>query len=231
MKDQQGQVDDETVRAVVETLSSFGAEAKSAVGVLIDILKSQGRYPECYYEGVKEWSVRTAAALALGQIGPDAEVAIPILREAMNEFPARLRVPMIQVSDGAVIALLSLAPDGKAVAEKWVQASRSPERQAAVVAALGRTSLEGDAVTRMWLESVDDLIDGLDDRSEFHIRFAELYFERLGRLGVGARLAAPRLNRLSRHRNPWVRQWAGEALAKITKADSHPLIRPGTTGL
>ena len=81
-------------------------------------------------------------------------------------------------------------------------------------------------MTRMWLESVDDIIQNLDDRSEFHIRFAELYFERLGRLGVGARLAAPRLNGLSRHRNPWVRQWVGEALAKITKSDSNPSIRP-----
>ena len=126
LKDQPGQVDDETVRAVVETLSSFGAEAKSAVGVLIDILKSHGRYQEHFYVGVREWSVRTATALALGQIGPDAEAAIPILREAMNEFPARYRVPMIQVSDGAVIALLTLAPDGKEVAEKWVRSSRSP---------------------------------------------------------------------------------------------------------
>jgi HEAT repeat protein len=231
LKAQPGQLDDETTRAIVETLGSFGAESKSAVGILIDILKNRERYGEQYYIGVKEWSVRTAAALALGQIGPDAEVAVPILREAMNEFPARLRVPMIQVSDAAVIALLSLAPDGKEVAEKWVQSSRSPERRACVVAALGRTSLEGDAVTRMWLESVDDLVDGLDDRSEFHIRSMELYFERLGLLGVGGRVAAPRLNGLKRHANPWVRQWAGEALARIMRSDSNSSMRPGTTGL
>jgi HEAT repeat protein len=180
--------------------------------------------------GAREWSVRTAAALALGQIGPDAEAAVPILREAMNEFPARHRESMIQVSDGAVVALLCLAPDGREVAEKWVRSSESPQRRACVVAALGRTSPEGDAVTRMGLEGVDDLIDRLDDRSEFCFRLVEFHFERLGRLGVGARLAAPRLNGLSRHRNPWVRQRASEALAKITKSNSNPSFRPRTTG-
>ena len=42
------------------------------------------------------------------------------------------------------------------------------------------------------------------------------WFELIGRLGTGARLAIPRLNEFRQnHPNPWVRIWAAEALQRI----------------
>jgi hypothetical protein len=44
--------------------------------------------------------------------------------------------------------------------------------------------------------------------------------EAIGELGVGARLAIPRLEELCKHRNAWVRLWAIEALRKVRPARS-----------
>ena len=43
------------------------------------------------------------------------------------------------------------------------------------------------------------------------------WFEDIGHLGRGARLASPRLNESRKHPNPWIRLWATEALERIGK--------------
>jgi len=45
--------------------------------------------------------------------------------------------------------------------------------------------------------------------------FVGEWFERLGRFGVGGRLAIPRLREFQKHPDPWVRMWASEALMRI----------------
>jgi hypothetical protein len=52
--------------------------------------------------------------------------------------------------------------------------------------------------------------------------YVEGYFEFLGQFGTAGRLAIPRLNELGKHRNPWIRQWAGETLARIRPPARYP---------
>ncbi len=199
------------VEAAAEVLGSLGPRARAAVPALIDLLRDRKKEDMLY-------TTTGAVALALGQIGPDARAAIPLLREAVEE--------RTRYSGSAVVALAQLAPDGKGLAKKWLEKPPSGrvqveliddlEGRAMVYGAMGQPSLEADALIRSYLELLDWTIEGAE--IEGYDFFPEWIIERLGRFGVGGRLAIPRLNELRRHRNPWMRQWAGEALARITKA-------------
>ena len=190
--------------------------------------------------------MRVCAAEALGRIGPEARKAVPSLiravaqREVIGESEllvdhavevlgrlgpaAKATLPVLS---SLVIALYQLAPDGSQVAESWLNkpfSARPGEwiyrrlaNRAMVLAAMGRTSLEGDIATRFYLESLESMeLSGtpLDD----DVDYLEEWIERFGRLGVGARLAVPRLKELGQRANPWVRMWAREALEKIELA-------------
>ena len=212
--------DYESTAACARVLGAFGPAAKAAVPVLIGVLRDHKKGDE------ENWEVRREAALALGRIGPDAKEAISVLRKVVDEGPPpkpggmRPLLPM-QVSDAAVIALFHLAPDGKDLAEAWAEQSASPERKAVVLGAMGRKSLEGELIGRIWLEYLNGVLSRREREGDDTL-FVEEYFERLARLGVGAGVAVPRLKELLQHRNPWIRQWAGETLGKITKTDTRP---------
>ena len=223
---EEDEIDQEGAAACARVLGGFGPDAKAAVPTLIGVLRARDKDDE-------DWEVRREAALALGRIGPDATAAVPVLRKVVDEGPPPTSGGMRgglppQVSDAAVVALFHLAPDGKGIAETWADRSRSPIRRAFVLGAMGRPSFEADAITGTWLEQLDRaLSDAADEGNE--PLFIEGYIDRLGDLGVGGRSAVPRLNELRRHRNPWVRQWAGEVLGRITRADRSPERASGTT--
>jgi HEAT repeat protein len=168
-------------------------------------------------------TVRRAAALALGQIGPEAKVATPVLREALKEKPC-------SIWDGVVIALYQLDPAGRALAEKWVQSPRDPSeldslsylgRREIVLGAMGRTSLEADILTKRRLKWLQYNLAADSEEGDWEPpTYIEQNLEAIGRLGAGARLAIPRLEDLSRHRNAWVRLWASETLEKVRPAKS-----------
>jgi HEAT repeat protein len=211
---EQDQVDYKAAIAAAQVLGSFGPEAKASVPTLIDVLRAREKDDD-------NWEVRREAALALGRIGPDATAAVPVLRKVLEEGPPATswgmdRLPA-QVSDAAVIALFHLAPDGKGLAEKWVEKSVAPVRRAFVLGAMGKRSLEGELIARRWLEDLNGVLEQ-GERESSETLFVEGYFERLSDLGVGAEPAVPRLNELCNHRNPWIRQWAGEALRRIMPA-------------
>jgi hypothetical protein len=90
------------------------------------------------------------------------------------------------------------------------------ERRAIVLGAMGRTSVEGDVATRVLLAQSEPLRATVGPRDE-ETDHLERWFEAIARLGFGARLAIPRLEVYRRHTNPWVRMWAGDALAKIDR--------------
>lgn len=201
--------------AAARALGAFGPEARDAVPALIRVLESHAKDDE-------DWQLRREAAIALGRIGPDARVAIPVLRRILDEHPPRrspgLGVDMFpQVEDGAAVALALLAPEGRAIAERWAARLYSPERRAIVFGAIGESSLEGELVSRKWLEDLNGVL-AQGEREGNELRFVEDYFERLGSLGIGAESAIPRLKELGRHPNPWIRLWAGETLARIGPA-------------
>ena len=150
-------------------------------------------------------------------------MAIPVLRKVLEKGPS----PDTEVrtsysaypSDAAVVALFHLDPGGKELAEAWVERSRSPERKAIVLGAMGCTSLEGELLARIWLADLNRAMAGAASEGE-EARFVQEWFERLGTLGVGYR-GIPRLRELLEHRNPFIRQWARETIERINRPDAH----------
>lgn len=113
-----------------------------------------------------------------------------------------------------MVALYQLSPGGKEFADRWLEKTDlNLEGRAMLLGAMGQTSREADALIRGDLEYLDWVVEGAD--REGYDLFPEWVIERLGRFGVGGWLAVPRLNQLRKHRDPWIRQWAGEALVRI----------------
>jgi HEAT repeat protein len=203
-----------TAVAAASVLGSFGPEAKVAVPALMAAVQAN----EKNYDN---WFVVEAAALALARIGPDAKPAVPALRRFLADLP-KGGEGMPEV----VIALHRLAPDGPQIAQAWlnkrfrsgpgVSIHRQLERRALVLAAMGRSSLEGDVITRFRLNGMNSILAYPDPReAQVDIKYLESWMETFGALGVAARLAIPRLQELRKHANPWVRMWAKEALERI----------------
>ncbi len=215
--DEEGDPDYSAAEAAAEVLGSLGARARDAVPALIEAVESRVKENE-------NWQLRQAAALALGRIGPDARPAIPTLRRIAAEKQS-------PVTDAAAIALYRLDPAEEARVEDLFAALIKPrwgsgptetmraERLATLKGGLGRASLEGEFMTRRWLEPLDRMIprDGRI-RGDYMPFFLEGYFERIASFGVGAQVAIPRMEELLRHPNPWIRLWSGETLARIRPA-------------
>ena len=216
LKYRPGEWDYSVAEGAAHFLGSLGAGAKSAVPALIEAVRARETDDQ-------NWDVRAAAAWALGQIGPDAEDAVSTLRSLMQELEKDgLDSPEV------VIALDQLDPGGKAIADAWLkrpmknfrrgsELAREVEARALVLGAMGRTSLEADWVTRSHLADIEMKIPRDSDSRSPGMETQGPFFESVGRLGVGARLAIPRLKELRTHLNPWVRMWAAEALAQIER--------------
>jgi HEAT repeat protein len=199
--------------AAAAVLGSYGDKAKAAVPGLIRAIRTRDKDDE-------NQVVRHAAVRALGQIGPAARAAVPVLRDVMEEFKNR---PEDQVE--VVIALYRLAPDGKELAERWLQDSIGSWKdqglcfdlkgRVMLLGTMGRTSLECDWVTRRYLDSLDSRLTSSNPRSGNFVERMEEWFELFGRLGVAGRLAIPRLKELQNNPSPFVRMWAAEALERI----------------
>jgi HEAT repeat protein len=197
--------DPAAAEAIARALGSLGAEASAGVPLLIEILRSKEHEED-------RWGIRVEAARALGEIGPEARPAIPALHESLNSrFP--------KVSEAAVIALVRLAPDGRALARTWADSSRDLRSRSRVLGALGLSSLEGDFWTKEYLAIIDRMVESREVGESAPI-FLEDWFLALGDLGRGGRLAIFPLKRMATHRNPWVRLWAAEALGRIQRKRS-----------
>ncbi len=194
-------------------IARLGPSAKAALPALMRLVKS----------GTED----TGVYRALAQIDPEGKEcvpAFPVLRDTLKELREKSRdYPEV------VIALYQLAPDGREIAERWLDQtmnepqldthSQALKNRALVLAAMGRSSVEGDCLTRRYLERIDRMAAAFAEDDYFSFDFLEEWFDFLGRLGVGARLAIPRLNELRNHANPWVRMWATEALRRIRPED------------
>ena len=111
----------ETRYETVRLLADFGAKAKSAVPVLIDLLKND-----------KDDLVRAAAARSLGHIAEPTSEAVPILAEAIVDKDVRVR-------RSAVRALVRIHPGPKIGLPLYVKALQSadPATVAEVIATAG----------------------------------------------------------------------------------------------
>jgi HEAT repeat protein len=200
--------------AAAEALGSFGAESRIAVPALIEAVQRPEKEEE-------DWMVRLKSIEALGQIGSEARPAIPVLRGLMNECKDHPQfLPVI------LAALYSLAPDGKELAMRWLDAPvngrftyrmrKWVEGRAMLMGRIGRTSGEADYLIRLDLLRLDRIFASADTEADDPPMPVAEWFERLGRFGVGGRKAIPRLRQFQKHPSPWVRMWTTEALLQIT---------------
>jgi HEAT repeat protein len=198
--------------AAAETLGSFGPAAKAAVVALIESVRTEEKNDvNCL--------VRKSAILALGRIGPDAKAAIPVLRSlARQDEKHSLYLPE------ALVALVQIDPEGKELAERWLEEPTVSEHECLfvrpdiddrgmVIGALGKTSREIDWLTMRCLEYLDTIL-AKDDPFASDAAIEEC-LERLASFGTAARSAVPRLSALRTHQSPWVRMWAAEAIERI----------------
>ena len=194
---------------------TFGPDARAAVPALIEAVGTHEKDDQ-------NWYVRLAAIEALGRIGPDARPAIPVLRGLMKEKEKNTQyLPVI------LAALYRLAPDGKELAKKWLDAPmrgrvdswmrHSVEGRAMLMGVMGRTSVEADYLIRIDLLRLDRMFADGGPEADDPPMPVSWCFERLGRFGNGGRMAIPRLRQFQNHPSPWVRMWASEALARISQ--------------
>jgi len=178
--------------------------------------------------------LRQAAILALGQIGPDAKAAVPVLRNLMKDDDV-----ISQCWPETLIALYQLDPNGKELAEKWLANPTgdnlrpgwvwSFQTQAMVLGAMGRTSFETDWLTSRYLERLDLILSDSNLINGDRPMYLEEWFELISRFGTAARLAVPRLIELRNHSDPWVRMWADEAVAVIAPKENPMPVAPRST--
>ncbi len=212
--------DCQTAAAAAEVLGSLGPESRAAIPALIEVVRT---LEEDNPAGSSR-SRRRTAIRRMGRIRPEAKAAVPVLRDLLENAagPSDSEVE-------AVIALYQLAPDGKDIAERWLENHPADDRawrgihlgmegRAMILGAMGRTSFETDWMTRRYLERINRLLAVFDPRDDDDHAVIEEWFETIGTFGTAARLAIPRLNEFRKHRNPWVRLWAAEALERIAPA-------------
>jgi HEAT repeat protein len=212
-----------SVKLALETQSGVGGD-KSSLPKLLDDL------------GSKDPQVRTRAALALGELGPDAQRAISALFKVLKDrdenlardaaqalraigAPSRDDLPLLiaglrdnspRVRGYAVEALGKMGPEARSAVPNLVQVLKEketePELRQQAARCLGQI---GAAATT---EGVPALSEALKD-SEVVVR--ETAAEALGKFGGQARTAAPSLIAVLADKETTVRRAALAALAQI----------------
>jgi HEAT repeat protein len=200
-----------TATAAAETLGSFREAASAAVPALVEAVQSSEK-DDTY------WPVREAAILALGQIGKEANTAVPVLRKLLKD-----NQPSGHFTPAILVALYQLVPDGKSLAENWLDHHADFGRdmyltrsgRALLLGTMGRTSTETDWLTQRYMDRLDEQFAHAEPPDDDVPMFMDEWFESLGRCGASARVALPRLSKYLNHRSPFVRLWATEAISKI----------------
>jgi HEAT repeat protein len=213
--------DQGTRKAAAHGLIMAGPGDKEAVPDLIDALSDS------------DASICAFAAGALGCIGPDAALALPKLKEKMNDNTddylranvasallridsqtTKLAVPVLietlrcdqsEVRVFSSAALGELGPRGKAAVPALVELLKDEDDNVRSYAARALGQIGGDA-------SVTALRTALRDKRAF-VRF--MVADSLGTLGVKARQAVPDLIEATKDEEPRVRGWAVSALGRI----------------
>ncbi len=165
---------------VVSTLTAIGQFRGEAVDAVIplSIQLNSGNV-----------KIRLQAAKALGQIGPGAEQAIPLLSNAIRD--TETFVPMFHyvdsLADNAAEALGSI---GSAAVSVLLDALKDPDPMAVVRSLAAR---ELGRIPEAAPQSTEPLIKSLSDPN-VSVRVEAI--KAIGQLGKGANLAAPELTRL-----------------------------------
>lgn len=169
-----------------------------AVPLLINALKDS------------DFRISEGAAFALGMMGPNAKLAVPVLKEILRQKPQ----PGMRLQRDVAIALgkigevdfLILALQGK---EENIQPYLASQ-------GLGGAGPSAAAAVPALLK----ILNGPDHAAQMYAADA------LGAIGPAANPAVPRLRELSRSSLNFVRRSAGEALLKIGTAEAMEAAEP-----
>ena len=122
------------------------------------------------------------AAEVLGRIGPDARDALPALRA----FLAKKR-PSARRSD-LLIAILRIDPSSANEIEAALASIDNFEDRACIAGALGRSSAEGEGLTRRYLQVFDGWLEREYDPLDGVSRAVERFIAMFGSFGPSAAL-------------------------------------------
>jgi HEAT repeat protein len=202
--------------AAADTLGALGADAKSAVPALVGLVQGPTTDSSIAF-------IRGQAILALGKIGPEADVSVSVIRKLLDQDEKLGRS-----TSRAIVALVQLDSEGEKIADRWLEKQAEIDRveqgafvglasRAVVLGALGRTVVETDCQTRRYLMQLESQLDRFEPADWGSTSFTQTWFSIIAQLGPAARIAIPRLTELrAHHPSPFVRLWAREVLDKIT---------------
>jgi HEAT repeat protein len=179
-------------RNALIALAGYGPAAKAALPQLIAAL--DGRW-------------RALAAEVLGRIGPDAAEALPALRAIIAKKDVAARRSEV------LIAILRIDPASAKEVETALASIENFEDRARIAGALGRTSPEGEGLTRRYLKAIDGWLER--ENVDAVTRAIERFVTILGSFGPAAHAAIPRLSSLLTHKDRAIRLAARDALARI----------------
>lgn len=193
--------DPEVRRCAVEGLGEIGPQAGSGLSIVLGALRNA--------TADTDPEVRRFAVKGLGDVGPRAGAATARLSELLKSDPSEW------VRFQAAISLVSLDPSGEKATPPLTEAlkDRSADVSGAAARSLGALGAKAKS-------SVPSIVTALDDARDCSLAVSNHFFmplpirfdaaEALGRIGIEARAAIPRLR-------------------KVIVADRHPEVRGAAT--
>ena len=196
----------------LEAISTLGAVAGPAgVAALIDAMNDEN------------WTTRSYAARALGNLGPAAADAVPVLVETMEHPPFLAHM-------NATEALGKIGPAAAAAVSALIGVLEDHESdgdfRALAATALGKIAPSDPDVVSSMLKALDD------KPKSYRLRFQDAVITALGNAGPDAKEAAPRLHAVLNTDNEWddVRASALRSVVQMGET-SEETIAPLSTGL
>jgi len=174
------------------------AAARSLRELEDDRLRAIPALTDSVVEDVND-EVRRLSIQVLGEIGPPANASLPILSRALEDSQESVRI-------AAALAIARIAPDSESYRPILIRAMRAGN--GGTLLAVGKMGADA-----RW--AVPTLVDLL---SHELVQIRSLAAHTLGQIGPAASDAAPALERMSRDRDPAVREVALEALEHVRAA-------------
>jgi HEAT repeat protein len=153
------------------------------------------------------------AAEVLGAIGPDAREALPALRRSLKQQQPDAS------PDALLLAICRIDPASTIDPDALMASIDDFHARAVISGSLGRTSPEGEGLTRRYLHEVDRMMIQYADLDYGQANSSlERYITAFGSYGPSARAAIPRLTSLLNHNDRSVRSAAKDALVRIERS-------------
>jgi HEAT repeat protein len=187
-------------RDALVALSGYGPAASPAIPQLISALDGT-------------W--QALAAEVLGGIGPGAREALPALRRCLKQ-----QQPTAS-PEAVLLAICRIDPSSTIDPDALMASIDSLYARAVISGFLGRTSPEGEGLTRRYLREVDGMVNQYTEFEYDDFNTLERYITAFASYGPAARAAIPRLTSLLNHKDRSIRSAAKDALARIERT-RHP---------